>query len=264
MADAEFIAQQRAFTAWLRHPEAHAPPPGVDPRRLQVYRELFHGSIEGLLSGGFPQLRARLGQDGWRLLVARFRREHHCRTPLFPEVGGEFVDWLQGLSDIPSWQHPLAHFERMEAELLTDDTPLPACDRNGDLLAGIPLISPHVRVLAYAWPVHRPESLQDAVPPHPTLLLMHRRADGSVRCSEASALLYRLLELLEPAERSGRASLLALADEAALPDPAAFVEEGVVMLQRLHAESVLLGTQVDGGTASATTVSADDANAGDR
>ena len=38
-------AQQYALARHLRDPQRHAPPPGVEARRLKVYRELFYLSL---------------------------------------------------------------------------------------------------------------------------------------------------------------------------------------------------------------------------
>lgn len=245
MADPEFIAQQRQFTAWLRQPDTRPPPPGVEARRLQVYRELFAGSIEGLLAGGFPHARQRLGDAAWKALVARFHAEHRCQTPLFPEIGGEFVDWCSSQATLPGWLHPLLHWERMETELMLDDAPLPAHDPHGDLLAGIPLLSPHLRVLAYAWPVQHPQALGETAPASPTLLLLRRLPDGRVRSSELSPLMYRLLELLDEGGRAGHAVLDTLAQEAGLHGDGAFMTDARAMLERLHQQGTVLGTAAD-------------------
>lgn len=250
MADPEFIASQRAFTAWLRAPDAHPPPPDIAPERLKVYRELFFGSINGLLAGAFPMLRRQLGDAGWRALVSRFRQEHACQTPLFPQIGAEFVDWLQQLdaaqkAEVPPWQFALAHYERMQAELLIDDAPLPPHQPDGDLLHDIPVLCPTVRALAYAWPVHQPEQLGPQPPAQPTLLLMQRRQDGNIHTRPITPLLYRLLDLLDAGQASGQQCLQRLADEAQVPNSNAFLREGARMLQQLRQQGVILGTAVD-------------------
>jgi hypothetical protein len=61
-----------------------------------------------------------------------------------------------------------------------------------------------------------------------------------------SPLAFRLLQLLSANETgSGRDVLQALAGEAAAIDPVAFLDEGALMLQRLHAQGVLLGARRD-------------------
>lgn len=243
MAESELQRQQGLFAAWLRDPQAHPPPPGVEARRLQVYRDLFAGSIEGLLAPGFPDLRRRLGDAGWTSLVARFYATHRCHTPYFTRVGGEFVEWLEEQPDLPPWLHPLAHFERMVTELQFDDAKPPPCDADGDLLAGTPVLSPLVRVLAYAFPVHRADALADVhFHDAPILLLLRRAADGTVATSELSPPMYRLLELLDAGQATGGQVLRSLAAEAGLSDIDGFLAQGRAMLERLRAEGVICGT----------------------
>ena len=77
--------QQSAFAAHLRDPAANPPPPGIEPRRMAIYRDLFFNNIAGLLAANFPVIRRTLGEDAWRALVRRFYSTHRSRTPLFPE-----------------------------------------------------------------------------------------------------------------------------------------------------------------------------------
>ena len=119
-------------------------------------------------------------------------------------------------------------------------------DAHGDLLDGVPLLSPLAWPLAYRWPVDRigPEHQPTAAPAEPTLILLRRESDGRVHFSKLSPLLYRLLELIgaNPG-RSGRELLLRLADDAGQADFDAFLHDAVPMLARLHAEGVLPGTR---------------------
>ncbi len=241
--------QQFALARHVRNPATHAPPAGIEDRRLAIYRELFYNSIETLLAGNFPVIRRTLGDATWHALVRAFYTDFRCQTPLFTEIGREFIRFLEereGLGDDPPWLNELAHYEWVELALQIAEDAAPPCDPDGDLLAGIPVPSPLAWALAYRWPVQQlgPQHRPEAPPAAPTLLLVRRDPAGEVHFSEHSPLVYRLLELLsqEPA-RSGRAALQALAAEAGAGDVEAFVGEGAAMLQRLHAEGVVLGTR---------------------
>ncbi|KAF1696115.1 DNA-binding domain-containing protein [Pseudoxanthomonas koreensis] len=235
-----------AFAAPLRDPQGHPAPPGIEPRRMAVYRELFFNNITGLLGGNFPVIRRTLGEDAWRALVRRFYAGHAARTPLFPELAREFIRFLEACGDDagPPWLLELAHYEWIELAVQVDDSPLPAHDPGGDLLEGVPVVSPWIRALAYRWPVHTigPQHRPDEAPATPTLLLVRRDHDGQARFAAISPLVYRLLELLGEGGRSGRAHLAALAEEAGVPADTGFIDQGAAMLERMRGEATLLGT----------------------
>ncbi len=246
-------AQQFTLAAHIRDPAGHAPPPGIEDRRLAIYRELFFNSLQGLLAANFPVIRKLLGTDAWEVLMRDFYREYRCGTPLFTEVSREFIQYLQlraegDRGDAP-WLLELAHYEWVElaldlSEADPDDTPHDPC---GDLLAGIPVASPLAWPLAYAWPVHRlaPEFQPTQPPDAATFLLVQRDAAFKVRFSELSALTFRLLQRLsEQPNLSGREQLLALAAEAQTPDASAFVAQGRGMLEQLRSSGALLGTRI--------------------
>ncbi|MBN8224101.1 MAG: putative DNA-binding domain-containing protein [Xanthomonadales bacterium] len=244
----DFRERQSAFAAHLRDPETHPPPPGIEPRRMAVYRELFFNNIAGLLGGNFPVIRRTLDEAGWTALVRRFYAEHRSRTPLFPEIAREFIRFLEARDDTsgdPPWLAELAHYEWIELAVQVDDSPLPAHDPDGDLLEGVPVVSPWIRTQAYRWPVHTlgPSHRPMTPPAEPTLLLVRRDADGRARFAAISPLVYRLLELAGAGGRSGRACLQALASEAGIPATDAFLAEGTAMLRRMREEGTLLGTQ---------------------
>jgi hypothetical protein len=242
-------AQQFALAQHVRDPERNAPPPGIEDRRLAIYRDLFYNSIEGLLAGNFPVIRQTLGDTRWHALVREFYARYRCTTPLFTEVGREFVRFLE-LRDMDSsapWLHELAHYEWVELALqIAEDAP-PARVADGDLLDGRPVVSPHAWALAYRWPVQQigPTFQPTSPPQSPTLLLVRRDAAGDVHFSQLSPLVYRLLALLGEGG-SGRDVLRALAVEAGAADIDAFTQEGAAMLERLRAEGVLLGIEVPG------------------
>ena len=95
LSPVELDALQRDFAACIRQPEREELPPGVAARRMAVYRELFFNNVEGLLASNFPVIRALYAPPQWQALVAQFLRSHRAQTPLFPEIGREFLRWLQ-------------------------------------------------------------------------------------------------------------------------------------------------------------------------
>lgn len=241
--------QLATLAAHVRDPKAHRGPEGIEPRRLKIYRDLVFNNLDSLLGGGFPVIRKTLGEAEWHALLRRFLALHHSRTPLFPELGLELVAFLQAHPD-PSrpWLAELAHYEWAELGLQLSDAALPPHDPAGDLLDGVPILSPLAWPLAYAWPVSRigPGYAATGTPSEPTLLLLRREDDGRIHFSALSPLLYRLLMLAGAnGEAGGRALLVQLAMEAGHPDIDAFIAEALPMLQRLHRERVLLGTRLD-------------------
>lgn len=241
--------QQFALTRHLRDPRNAPAPEGIEDRRLAVYRELLYNNVESLLAGNFPVIRELLDDDAWHAIVRAFFRDHRSQTPLFPELGREFLRFLESRDPLdPPFLAELAHYEWVELALQISDATLPVHDAEGDLLEGRPLLSPLAWPLAYAWPVHRlgPAFRPDATPDTPTLLLVRRETDGRVRFSELSPLAFRLLQRIEEAPQlSGRAQLEALAREAGVADDAAFLAQGHALLQQMHATGVIPGTLRD-------------------
>lgn len=240
--------QQFVFSRHLRDPATQPAPVGIESRRMAVYRDLFFNNIHGLLSGNFPVIRKTLGEDGWRDLVRAFYAEHRSHTPLFPELAREFIRYLQQRAGQargdPPWLAELAHYEWVELALQIADDALPQHHPHGDLMAGVPIVSPLAWALAYTWPVPQigPAYQPDSAPAEPTLLLVRRDADYVIHFARLSPLVFRLWERLAPGQATGLAALQALADEAGVPADAAFLAQGAAMLERMRDEGSLLGT----------------------
>lgn len=240
--------QQRTLARHLRDPAANPPPPGIEERRLRIYRELFFNAIEGLLAGGFPVIRASLGDRRWKALVRAFHAGHRSRTPLFPQIAGEFVEYLDGRdsdgeSDLPAWLPELAHYEWIEQALFTSDAQVEAHDPHGDLIASVPMLSPLALPLAYRWPVTDigPGHLPAVAPDMPTTLLVHRDHEHQVRFTRIAPLAYHLLASLQSNHWTGREHLAALATRTGT-DAASMLERGRELLQALRAQGVVVGT----------------------
>lgn len=244
--------QQFCLAHHIRDPQHNAPPPGIEERRLQIYRDLFYNNLEDLLSNNFPVIRRTLGDIGWHALAHAFLRDHRCKTPLFPEIGREFLRFLEnrqesGAAD-PAFLYELAHYEWVELALQieeADPSQTPHAP-HGDLLSAIPVPSPVAWALAYRWPVHQigPEHIPAQAPHEPTFLLVRRGADAHVKFSEINALTFRLLQRLgEFPEMSGRDHLQALGAEVGAPDPDSFIRQGKQMFEQLRAGGAILGTR---------------------
>lgn len=237
--------QQLRMSRFIRDPHANPPPPGIEARRLAVYRQLFLGNVQALLAGSFPVLRASLADDRWQALIEDFYARHRCHTPLFTEVAGEWVSYLEQRADLPGWVAELAHYEWIETVLLLSDRSEPAHDPQGDLLDGVPLLSSLAVPLAYAWPVSHlgPDQIPPQAPAEPTLLLARRAEDLRVHFSRLTPLAHALLVSLRDQQRSGREHLAALAERVGV-EVAALEPQGRALLLSLKAQGVVLGTLV--------------------
>lgn len=244
--------QLDALALHVRDPVGHPGPPGIEPRRLKVYSDLVYNNLDGLLAGNFPVIRKTLADAGWRALVRGFLARHHSQTPLFTELGREFIGFLEseaGTDPARPWLAELAHYEWAELGLQLLDASLPPHDPTGELLDGVPVLSPLAWPLAYRWPVNRigPDFQPVRPPSEPTLVLLRRQDDGRIHFSALSPLLFRLLALVGTnASRTGHELLRQLALEAGRHDFDAFIEQARPMLQRLRDEGVLPGTRRPG------------------
>lgn len=240
--------QQNSLGRYVRDPERYAPPPEMDPARAQVYRDLVLANLSTLISATFPVLVKTLGDKHWRALVRIFLRDYRAHTPKFGEIAQEFVEFLASepaalaAGPWPPFMVELAHYEWVEMALQQSEAePLPGGD--GDGLLDCPLqVSPLAWPLAYAWPVQLvgPHYRPDAPPDQPTLLLVRRDLDFTVKFSALSPLAFRLLQRIEEFPgQTGRAHLQELAEEARMTESAVFMDSGLGLLRQMHGEGVV-------------------------
>lgn len=251
MAEAPaFRRKQLELAAHIRDPEHNPPPPGVEDRRLAIYRELFFNNLSTLLGRTFPVLRAVLGDTGWHALVREFMARHRAHTPLFLEVPRELVDFLAARREDPAvpFLAELAHYEWAELALSvsTESDDVEAIEADGDLLSGVPLKSALAWPLAYRFPVHRiSRDFRPTQPPEqPTCLVVYRKPDDDPGFMELNPVTASLLQRIadNADRRTGRELLLALAADIGYADRPALVEHGRHALQELRARGILLGT----------------------
>lgn len=248
----EFIRKQYEFAAHIRDPEVNPRPVGIEERRMAIYRELFYNNIQGFLAENFPVLRQIMPDRHWHAMARDFLARHLSHTPLFSEVGQEFLAYLQEergeIDGDPPFLLELAHYEWVELALgiSDDDTDLPAADPNGDLFTGIPVHSPVAWNLSYRFPVHRiSPQLQPSEPgEQPTHLVVYRDRSDGVRFLEINAVTQRLIQLLkENPDWTGREAVNRIAEELNHPQPQVVIQAGRDLLQELRGKDILIGTR---------------------
>ena len=247
----EFIRRQLELAAHIRDPENQPRPADVEERRMAIYRELFYNNVESMLAGNFPVLRKLLADDHWHALVRDFFVRHRAQTPYFLEIAQEFLEFLQKERQIepadPPFLLELAHYEWVElAVAISEETADPAhADPNGDLMEGIPLVSPLAWNLSYRFPVHRirPDFQPDVPGEESTHLVVYRDRQEDVEFMEINAVTQRLLQLLqENPEWTGLDTVKRIAEELRHPRPEIVIDAGRRLLGDLRARDIVLGT----------------------
>jgi hypothetical protein len=244
-------AAQYAFAAHIRDP-AHAPAPAdVEPRRMAVYTELFYNNIESLLAANFPVIRRLHDDDAWHARVRDFYRDHRSHTPLFTEIAREFIRHLEQRAESGAGDPPflleLAHYEWSELVLSLDEAEVGEvdCDADGDVLDGVPVLSPLVRVLAYRYPVQHigPDFIPTEPSPQAVLILLVRDRNDEVRFTEIDALTAMLLERLGAnRDLTGLACLDALLHDLGRSGDESLRSGGIAILHLLRTRDAILGT----------------------
>lgn len=246
-----FQQQQLAFTAHIRNPGNAPRPDGIPAGRMAVYTELFFNGTNDNLSTGFPVLRKITPEAEWNALVRDFLARHRCSTPLFSEIGLEFLEYLQHerKPDENDWPFllELAHYEYVELAVSISNADIPEHDPNGDLLDSHPVVAPTAWNLSYQYPVHQigPDFLPSIPGDEPTHLVVYRNRQDEVHFLEINLVTQRLLTLLkENPERNGLETLKQIADELQHAQPEAVVSAGSTLLKELHEKNVILGTDI--------------------
>ncbi len=248
---------QKQFADHIRDPEHHPAPAGIEDRRMAIYRRLFFNNLSNLFSKNFPRVKKivmasptqpdSVEPNRWRPLIRAFMHQHRSTTPLFPELGREFVRFLSEhpehhadwpwLAELADWEFTITSVRNDEHEI--NDV---AIDPDGDLLSGSIAINPTLRLVSYQWPVH--DIGLDAVPdaPSPVIFALVRKLDDRVGKSKINSVTARLLELLqENPSSTGQSVFETLAVEMNHPNPPALIEHGQALLADLLDQNILLG-----------------------
>lgn len=248
-----FSETQYTFTRHIRDPENQPAPAGIEDRRMEIYRGLLYRNVESFIANSYPVLRRITPDAQWHDLIRDYFKNHRARTPLFPRMPQEFLQYLEQErgereGDFPFLKE-LAHYEWVELGLALDsrEIDMTGIDAEGDLLDGSPQLNPLIWPLSYRFPVHRisPDYLPDAAPEQPTYLIVYRDRDDRIGFMEMNPVAARLMELLQAESGdSGRTLLVKIAGELKHPNPDVVINGGKVILQDMRVRDILLGIKV--------------------
>lgn len=220
-----FQELQQQFADSIRNPEQMVyAPAGEEPiekRRLTTYQQLFFNNMEGFFSQIFPVCADILGQERWLQIIREYMLKHRSRTPLFHELGEEFLAFFEAeftprTSD-PDFLLELAHYEWVElalsvsTEIGFDSVERKQADLNKVDLEAAYELSPVAWPLAYEWPVHQLSKVFQPTekPTQTTTLLVYRHehanGDEVIDFMALTPLLYQFLMILETSDSANSA-----------------------------------------------------------
>ena len=245
-----FVELQHAFTRHLRDP-ANVPAPGAhEERRLAIYRYAVRANVARFMADNYPRVRAVMCDRRWEAMLHDYIVRHVSGSNVFAELPLEFLAYLEHERDDrddPPFLLELAHFDWLETLVGVDVQVLDftGIDCQGDLLAGIPVVNPTLRLVSYAYPVHAITAAFQpcAAPAQATRIAAFRDPANRYGFLDLNPTAAELIERLHEHQRhSGRAVLTAMGRARRYPDLAAFIDAGATILSRMHASGALLGT----------------------
>ena len=121
-----------------------------------------------------------------------------------------------------------------------------AIDVTGDLIEGVPELSPLAQLHSYNYPVHKIKpSFQPKYPSEqPTFLVIYRNRKDKVGFMELNPITAMLVGLIENNEtKSGQELLDEIITTISCPNPEVVYKGGKQALEQLRANEILLGTK---------------------
>lgn len=244
---------QQAFAEHLRNPQEipyddellpEALP--IEPRRMALYESLFFNNVDDFFSSQFPVLKDVLGKQRWLEIMREYMVKHRAKTPLFHELGQEFLEFLQSSyepkdSD-PKFIFELAHYEWVEVALATAmevgfQNPV---TKTLDIHQYYE-VSPIAWPLSYQWPVHdiSAELIPNEMPEKPTTLLVYRDTNDQVKFLELTPMLYQLIVLIDEHRNSTFQEIIMMLAEAINQPVDRLLTSVYPALEMLYTENVI-------------------------
>ena len=226
-----FAAYQQQFCAHIRQPEQVARPEGVSAERMAAYSDLIRRNLAGFVDACYPVTRQVLPAATWQALQEAFMVEHACASPLFRDIPGEMLAYVQAASprvqalQLPPWLLYLMHYEWVELAVEIDPVLVPApvpLERVASAGAEpIWQLNPTAVLLAYPYAVQhiRPEALPAAALTVPACLVACRNHRHQVLFTELSPVLAQTLSLMQNQAQSLTAACASLQQAHARLEP---------------------------------------------
>lgn len=174
---------QLQLSQLIRKGDGHLP--GIETRRVDIYKELFFNNIEGFCSTAFPITKRVIGSKRWLKIVRQFFIEAECESPHFIEISQTFLSFLITQNELIA-AHPficeLAHYEWTELDLAVKFE-----EDNNTLLSQVtqstPLVLSNVCVpLLYNFPVHTiSDNNLERIAPQLTGVIVYRNIEYNVK-----------------------------------------------------------------------------------
>ncbi|PTN11282.1 DNA-binding domain-containing protein [Nitrosomonas aestuarii] len=249
----DFIKLQYAFAAHIRNPEINPPPQNIEERRMKIYCELFYNNVEDFMANTFPVLHSIISNERWHALMRDYFFRHRSSTPIFLEMPREFLKYLEYERAFdpadPPFMLELSHYEWVELALSTLDEKIDQTGFNayGDVLTGIPVVSPLVWGLSYCFPVHKisPEFQPQVPGVQLTHLIVYRDKDDEIHFIESNPVTTRLLQFMIDNEyMNGQAILQQIATELKHPEPDIVINGGLEIMKDFISRGILLGVRI--------------------
>lgn len=247
----EFIRIQLDFTAGLRDPEKINTNDPKEKERRIMYQLIVYNNMDEILENAFPILHSISSETQWENLVTDFIAHNQAQSPLFLKIPEEFVTYLKNIrpaKNDPPYLLELAHFEWVEhaLDIANETIKFDSINNTGDLLKGIPIISPLAQLLSYQYPVHKinPKNIPSAPSTEPNYLVAYRDTNDDVGFMEVNSISARLVELLDQSKGlTGKQALIQISNEINHPHPNEVINAGAKTLSVLREHDIILGTQ---------------------
>ena len=246
---ADFKETQKAFAAHIRDPEKNPMPDGIEDRRMNIYRDLFINSISGLLGGSFPVIRTLYEtEEEWKTFIRTFFKKEHNKTPHFPEIPREFVDFLKDhCPEDKPFLAELAHYEWLELYLdkhhAEFNSNAKIAEHPNMLLEQIPVISPLAEMHCYQYPVHQiQKDFQPSTPLEtPIFMLLWRNADDQIKFSQLNIFSAFLFENLQSNQQaSGHVLLSEMAQQTQHAEPDNFIQHAFNLMLDWYKKGIIV------------------------
>lgn len=250
------LAYQGALAGALFAPDGAplAYPEGASAERWNVYRRMVRMRIAEQIAHAFERLRAVAGEDRFRALVERYTAECPPRSNYLRDVPGEFLQFFEAHRDalardlsLPPFALDLARYEWAELDTAYSFEEVGAAEVGALDMARVPVLSPALRLVDVAYPVHRlgSDARDSELAREPFSLCLYRDAKThDVEVLELTPVTFAMLALM--AERSLTLTEIVrnAADQVGVVVDAEFVEALSTLLADLIERGVLLGSLV--------------------